>query len=145
MKKGRQASYSIEDEKNNLKYNFLLEDYLQIQKEYVSKKRKLQAEKRKRDKLVQEVRFLRQKYKHFTETPTARNTQNEEEYIHDVLIEKKMNCVAIETDLQQESNDREEEAVEKSLPMNFSINEKKSKKKVSWDETVIVYNYACMD
>jgi len=32
MKKGRQASYSIEDEKNNLKYNFLLEDYLQIQK-----------------------------------------------------------------------------------------------------------------
>jgi len=51
----------------------------------------------------------------------------------------------MQTDLQQESNDREEEAVEKSLPMNFSINEKKSKKKVSWDETVIVYNYACMD
>jgi len=46
--------------------------------------------------MFSDFRFLRQKYKHFTETPTARNTQNEEEYIHDVLIEKKMNCVAIE-------------------------------------------------
>lgn len=51
----------------------------------------------------------------------------------------------MQSELKQESNDREEEVVEKSVAMNFSTNGKKSKKKVSWDEKVVVYNYPCMD
>ncbi|KAL5850169.1 hypothetical protein ACOSQ3_008221 [Xanthoceras sorbifolium] len=43
----------------------LLDDFLELQKEYVSKKKKLQIAKKKREILLAEVRFLRRKHKSF--------------------------------------------------------------------------------
>ncbi|KAK7377115.1 hypothetical protein VNO80_02535 [Phaseolus coccineus] len=141
MERGSKASNYSEDGKDTLEYNFLLEDYLKIQKECVSKRRKVQVEKHKREILLHEVRFLRQKHNYFTTPLIARDSQNEED-VHDVPIGKEINCIVTETNLQQESNDREEEMVEKSLHVNLSIDENRSKKKkVSWNEKVVVYTF----
>ncbi|KAK3211085.1 hypothetical protein Dsin_015791 [Dipteronia sinensis] len=43
----------------------LLEDYLELQKDFVSKKKKLQITKQKKEILLAEVRFLRRKHKSF--------------------------------------------------------------------------------
>ncbi|TXG62271.1 hypothetical protein EZV62_013634 [Acer yangbiense] len=43
----------------------LLEDYLELQKDFVSKKKKLQIAKQKKEILLAEVRFLRRKHKSF--------------------------------------------------------------------------------
>jgi len=48
----------------------------------------------------------------------------------------------MQSNLQEESNDREEEMVDKSVHVNLSIDENRSKKKkVSWNEKVVVYTF----
>ncbi|TKY58038.1 hypothetical protein E2542_SST15093 [Spatholobus suberectus] len=151
MKRGfdnsRQSYGSLEDAKLTIKYYSLSEDCSELQKEYVSKKRKLQVEKQKREILLDEVRFLRQRHTNLTKLHMAkvepefgpgRNADT-----HDVPIEKERNCIASVTSIQQESNGSEELAG-KTLaitdkPLNFSIIEKKhGKKKVSWKDEVVV-------
>ncbi|XP_028792702.1 uncharacterized protein LOC114754478 [Neltuma alba] len=46
------------------KFNSLLQDYLDLQKENVRKKRKIRSARRKIETLVHEVRFLRQRYEY---------------------------------------------------------------------------------
>lgn len=53
-----------EEAKAKLKYQNLLQDYLELQKEFVSKKRKLQTAELNRENLLSEVRFLRQRRKY---------------------------------------------------------------------------------
>ncbi|RDX76534.1 hypothetical protein CR513_43463, partial [Mucuna pruriens] len=150
MKRGfvnsRKSYGSVEDAKLTTKYYSLLEEYSEIQKEFVSKKRKLQVEKQKRDILLDQVRFLRHRHAYLTKLqnlkvePELGPSQNAD--VHHVPIEKEINCVANVTSIQQESNEREE-LVEKTQtithkPQNFSINGKKSgKKKVTWNDEVV--------
>ncbi|CAI9771693.1 unnamed protein product [Fraxinus pennsylvanica] len=49
--------------KAKLKYQTLANEFLELQKEFVSKNRKFKAAKRKRDKFFAEVRFLRRRHK----------------------------------------------------------------------------------
>ncbi|KAI3468357.1 hypothetical protein Pfo_025020 [Paulownia fortunei] len=60
-------SHAIDDEaKGKLKYQTLLKEYLELQREYVSRKRKLQAAKQKKETILAEVRFLRRKHKYLS-------------------------------------------------------------------------------
>ncbi|KAL8536959.1 hypothetical protein ACS0TY_012228 [Phlomoides rotata] len=52
-----------DDAKTKFIYQTRLNEYLELQKEYVSRKRKLQAAKAKKEKILAQVRFLRQKRK----------------------------------------------------------------------------------
>lgn len=55
-------SHAVDGEaRAKLKHHTLLQEYLQLQKEFVLKKRKLQTTKQKRDTLLAEVRFLRRR------------------------------------------------------------------------------------
>ncbi|CAA3019782.1 Hypothetical predicted protein [Olea europaea subsp. europaea] len=57
--------HTVNDEaKAKLKYQTLANEFLELQKEFVSKKRKLKAAKQKRDTFFAEVRFLRQRQKY---------------------------------------------------------------------------------
>ncbi|XP_019447589.1 PREDICTED: uncharacterized protein LOC109350750 isoform X2 [Lupinus angustifolius] len=76
MKRGSlnssQFHTSLRNSKIALKYNALLEDYLDLQKEYVSKKKKIEAEKQKREVLLDEVRFLRQRHLYLMKSQCAK-------------------------------------------------------------------------
>ncbi|KAL5185350.1 hypothetical protein HKD37_17G048852 [Glycine soja] len=150
MKRGfptRQSYGSLEEARLSIKYYSLLEDCSKLQKECVSKKRKLQEEKQKREILLDEVRFLRQQHKYLTKIQAAKvepelgPSQNAD--IHNVPIEKERNFFSSEISMHQESNGREE-LVGNTLPitdkpLNLSNKEKKSgKKKVSWNDDVVV-------
>ncbi|CAL5421782.1 unnamed protein product [Camellia sinensis] len=55
-------SHAVDGEaRAKLQHHTLLQEYLQLQKEFVLKKRKLQTTKQKRDTLLAEVRFLRRR------------------------------------------------------------------------------------
>ncbi|KAI3454006.1 hypothetical protein Pfo_010669 [Paulownia fortunei] len=62
-------SHAVDDEPNaKLRYQSLLKEYLELQKVYVSRKRKLQAEMQKRETILAEVRFLRRRHKYLLKT-----------------------------------------------------------------------------
>ncbi|KAL1552532.1 hypothetical protein AAHA92_13316 [Salvia divinorum] len=70
-------SHSADGEaKEKLKYQTLLREYLELQKVFVSRKRKLQAAKQKRELVLAEVRFLRRKHKYLLKKQ-APNTDKE--------------------------------------------------------------------
>ncbi|KAL3650929.1 hypothetical protein CASFOL_007332 [Castilleja foliolosa] len=52
-----------DEAKSKLKYQTLLEEHLELQKEFVSRKKKLQAAKEKKETILAEVRFLRRRLK----------------------------------------------------------------------------------
>ncbi|KAK4435751.1 hypothetical protein Salat_0738600 [Sesamum alatum] len=58
-----QSHVSGDEAKAKLKYQTLLKEYLELQKEFVSRKRKLQAAKQKKETILAEVRFLRRRRK----------------------------------------------------------------------------------
>ncbi|KAK7320652.1 hypothetical protein VNO77_30319 [Canavalia gladiata] len=142
----RQPYGPLEDAKLTFRYYSRLEDYLELQKEYVSKKKKLRVEKQKREILLNEVRFLRHRRRYLTKSQLAKVESElgplQSEDINYVSIEKERNCIANETSIQQESNGKEElegKTLSIEKPMNFSTNEKESrKKKVSWNDKVAV-------
>ncbi|KAJ6743849.1 hypothetical protein OIU85_017751 [Salix viminalis] len=61
-----QSQFVDEGAIDRVKYQNLLEDFLALQKDFVSKKRKLRAVEQKREILLAEVRFLRQRHEFFT-------------------------------------------------------------------------------
>ncbi|KAL4285516.1 hypothetical protein GQ457_16G000410 [Hibiscus cannabinus] len=60
--------FSLVDQETRarLKHQTLLQEFLDLQKEFVSKKKKLQAKNQRRDVLLAEVRFLRQRYNYLS-------------------------------------------------------------------------------
>ncbi|OAY27497.1 hypothetical protein MANES_16G130300v8 [Manihot esculenta] len=64
LKNNMGQSQFIKEASFKLKQQNLLQDFLGLQKDFVSKKRKLQMTKQKRDILLAEVRFLRQRHKY---------------------------------------------------------------------------------
>ncbi|XWS70507.1 hypothetical protein CRYUN_Cryun03dG0053700 [Craigia yunnanensis] len=57
-----------EEARARLKHQDLLQEFLELQKEFVSKKKKLQTVNQKRETLLAEVRFLRQRYNYLSLT-----------------------------------------------------------------------------
>ncbi|PQQ21014.1 uncharacterized protein Pyn_08696 [Prunus yedoensis var. nudiflora] len=60
-----------EEARLNFRHESLLQDYLERQKEFESKKKKLQAAKQKRDILLAEIRFLRRRHRHLLKIKPA--------------------------------------------------------------------------
>ncbi|CAL0333073.1 unnamed protein product [Lupinus luteus] len=131
---------SLHNSKITLKYNALLEDYLDLQKEYVSKKKKIEAEKQKREVLLDEVRFLRQRHLYLTKSQCAKVEpelgphQNAD--TNDLPVRKERNHFVKKSNIVQESNRSVKEhvwktaSIEKKKAINLSINEKKSGKRI---------------
>ncbi|XVF89409.1 hypothetical protein PTKIN_Ptkin19aG0128100 [Pterospermum kingtungense] len=67
----RQYDSLDEDARAKLKYQNLLQEFLELQKEFVSKKKKLQTVNQKRETLLAEVRFLRQRYRYLSKIKSA--------------------------------------------------------------------------
>lgn len=61
-----------QEAKMQSKYQNLLQDYLELQKEFVSKKKKFKSAIEKRDTLLAEVRFLRRRRKHLLKTKSVK-------------------------------------------------------------------------
>ncbi|XP_022729399.1 uncharacterized protein LOC111284754 [Durio zibethinus] len=63
----RQYNNSVDEEaRARLKHQNLLQEFLELQKEFVSKKKKLQTVNQKRETLLAEVRFLRKRYSYLS-------------------------------------------------------------------------------
>ncbi|XP_015972208.1 uncharacterized protein LOC107495575 isoform X2 [Arachis duranensis] len=135
---------SVKNSKLSNKYNGLLEDYLEIQKEYVSKKRKLKVKKQKRDILLEEVRFLRQRHRHLTKLHTAKVEQDHgpsaDVNIHDVPVRTKESVAQHETNRRENVNEKKKlvtkapRMIEKPPKKVKFIEEKSGKEKILWPD-----------
>lgn len=63
---------SPEEARIRQRHQCLLQDYLELQKEFVSKKKKLQTAKRKRETLFTEVRFLRRRQEYLVKLQSSK-------------------------------------------------------------------------
>ncbi|XP_057510067.1 uncharacterized protein LOC130792558 [Actinidia eriantha] len=140
-----QSRAADEQIRAKLKHQTLLEEYLQLQKEFVSKKRKLQATKQKRENLFAEIRFLRRRRRYLLEIPSPKHDL-EEGYVQPrdsdmprKMLEKKRNHSVTGASLVS-NPDKREQISEKPLRKekkfkNQSINERRlGKKKISWQD-----------
>ncbi|PRQ26878.1 hypothetical protein RchiOBHm_Chr6g0299341 [Rosa chinensis] len=67
-----EAHHVVDDQaKLQLRHQTLLQDHLDLQKEVVTKKKKLQAAKQKRDILLAEIGFLRRRLRHLQKLKSA--------------------------------------------------------------------------
>ncbi|KAE9586432.1 hypothetical protein Lal_00044696 [Lupinus albus] len=127
---------SLHNSKITLKYNALLEDYLDLQREYVSKKKKIEEEKQKREVLLDEVRFLRQRHLHLMKSQCAKVEPELGPHqiadTNDLPIRKERNHFVKKSNIVQESNRSLKELVWKtpSIGKKKPMNEKKSGKRI---------------
>ncbi|KAJ9167647.1 hypothetical protein P3X46_019262 [Hevea brasiliensis] len=113
-------SQFVEEASFKLKHQSLLQDFLELQKEFVSKKKKLQMTKLKRDVLSAEVRFLRQRHRH-------------------LMAIKSLNLQPEQDPIPPQKSSMQNEGVGKLLRAekklkNGIITEKRVKKKISWQD-----------
>ncbi|KAK0571347.1 hypothetical protein LWI29_014557 [Acer saccharum] len=135
----------------------LLEDYLELQKDFVSKKKKLQIAKQKKEILLAEVRFLRRKHKSFRiQSEDHENEQDlvgtQKSYVRSKLLPKNRSDSVLkspspapdfnpvmgneEQDITKEEANLNPTRVEKK-PKNCLFNKKRvGKKKTSWQDPV---------
>lgn len=158
----KKSRFVGEEASAKLKQQRLLEDYLEVQKEFVSKKKKLQIAKQKREILLAEVRFLRRRHEHLKlrseklevnqglvarENSSAQSrmlANNVNHGVNEVSSNKLPPVLVAHPILGDEDWDRErkEEVVLESLRVekkrkNHTITEKRvGKKKISWQDQV---------
>ncbi|XVF48262.1 hypothetical protein PTKIN_Ptkin03bG0175800 [Pterospermum kingtungense] len=140
-----------------LKHQNLLQEYLELQKEFVSKKKKLQTVNQKRETLLAEVRFLRQRYNYLSTIksreyePPQVSVQSQNPYrqrklaksynINDAA-ERKPCPPDLNPNVVHERGERSQVDVQAPLrkekkPKNGLINAKRvGKKKISWQDQV---------
>ncbi|EYU21998.1 hypothetical protein ABFS82_01G035000 [Erythranthe guttata] len=138
-KKTKRASVSFDqprtivddDAKAKIKYQTLLTEYLELQKAFVSSKRKLQAAKQKRETVLSEVRFLRRKRKYLSKTRNEDAPENFDQAI-----------VSCSSSKNEEAHENKPVNEEKNIrltkkPKNRIIHEKGTgKRKISWPDQV---------
>lgn len=146
----------VDEEANQarLKHQALLREYLQLQKEFVSKKRKLQTAKQKRDNLVTIVKFLRRKRRNLlncqrmatelgsnlvdSQNVDAERAMHEEEGKHAtsetaVRYEEGMGGCGLGEQVVREASRTEK------IPRKYFIDDKGlGKKKISWHDQLTV-------
>ncbi|KAG8656803.1 uncharacterized protein LOC110612406 isoform X1 [Manihot esculenta] len=126
LKHKTSQSQSTEEDKFKLKHQSLLQDFLEFQKEFVSKKKKLQMTKQKRDILSTEIRFLRQRYRY-------------------LMAMKSHNLQLQQDPAPPENSSMQSEDIRKLLstkkkPKHGIINGKSVEKKISWQDQTTVMN-----
>ncbi|KAL7122313.1 hypothetical protein ACP275_01G038000 [Erythranthe tilingii] len=141
-KKTKRASVSFDqprtidddDAKAKIKYQTLLTEYLELQKAFVSSKRKLQAAKQKRETVLSEVRFLRRKLKYLSK---IRNHSSSEAAAPENCDQVLVSCSSSKN---EEANENKPVNEEKNIrltkkPKNRIIHEKGTgKRKISWPD-----------
>ncbi|KAF4373179.1 hypothetical protein CsatB_008535 [Cannabis sativa] len=86
----RQSQLQKDEAVINLRHQCLLQDYLELQKEFVSKKKKLKVVTETRDTLLAEVRFLRQRLTYLQNVQSPKITQTVENQNSHKLSAKKL-------------------------------------------------------
>ncbi|KAA8525577.1 hypothetical protein F0562_007432 [Nyssa sinensis] len=156
-------SQAVEEEaRAKLKHQTLLQEFLELQKEFVAKKRKLQAEKKNRETLFAEVRFLRQRRRYLLKIK-APALEVEKDYVQlqnsaikrkvlergrdwsdgEVALGNPYPVLASSLNLRdEEEGGGREELVRGPLRIekhkNYLIDEKKlGKKKISWQDQLV--------
>lgn len=157
----RQYNSVDEEARARLKHQNLLQEFLELQKEFVSKKKKLQTVDQKRDTLLAEVRFLRQRYNYLSMTksreyePLQRSVQSQhppylqlqsksaKSYDVNDAVERRRHSPGLNPNLvHEEGGERSQVDVRAPLrkgkkPKNGLINGKRvGKKKISWQDQV---------
>ncbi|KAJ0090775.1 hypothetical protein Patl1_12594 [Pistacia atlantica] len=155
--------YLVDEEAGaRFKQQRLLQEYLEVQKEFVSKKKKLKIAKQKREILLAEVRFLRQRHNHLKkqspELETEENpvgplnshsqskllAENRSFGVSENVVKNSPPILNLNQNLGDEDcyRGRKEEVVLDPLRVeekrkNWMINEKRiGKKKISWQDQV---------
>lgn len=152
------------------KHQSLLQDYLELQKEFVAKKRKLLAANQKREILMAEVRFLRGRYRYLSkiQSPPPKPEPLQNPDIQSKKLPKLKNPHVNGVDVKSKKIAKtrnpsangavlkrppppaglilggermgEEAVLEpprvRGKPKNCLINDKKGKKKISWQDPV---------
>ncbi|OMO90686.1 Ubiquitin [Corchorus olitorius] len=153
----RQQYNSVDEEaKARLKHQNLLQEFLELQKEFVGKKRKLQAVKQKRETLLAEVQFLRQRYSYLSmiksqeyeveqdlvqsQNPYMQSQMLAKDHGIDVAVEEKPCSPPKPYAVYKEGVERSQVDVQASTrkakkPKNNLMNGKRvGKKKISWQD-----------
>ncbi|KAG8375424.1 hypothetical protein BUALT_Bualt10G0098600 [Buddleja alternifolia] len=138
-------SRAVDDAK--LKYQTLLMEYLDLQKEFVSRKRKLQAAKQKRETISAEIRFLRHRRKYLLKVRAPNTVPNSD--IESNAVEGGRNCSTSEApprnidqvlkdgDGEGHENGPEKEVRFAKKRKNLLIHDKVvAKRKISWPDQV---------
>ncbi|XP_021889378.1 uncharacterized protein LOC110808251 isoform X2 [Carica papaya] len=76
-----QSQFADEEIRARMKQQNLLQEYLELQKEFISKKKKLQRMQQKKHILLAEVQFLRRRYKYLMRTKSQRKLEAEQDHI----------------------------------------------------------------
>ncbi|XP_068310805.1 uncharacterized protein [Pyrus communis] len=84
----KQSQPTDEETRMKFRHESLLQDYLERQKEFVSKKKKLQAAKQKRDILLAETRFLRRRHSYLLKIKSAETEREARHQNSDVQPKK---------------------------------------------------------
>ncbi|KAK6237058.1 hypothetical protein QUC31_020852 [Theobroma cacao] len=153
----------VEEDKARLKHQNLLQEFLELQKEFVSKKKKLQAVNQKRETLLAEVRFLRQRFSYLSMIKSQENelqqgsVQSQNPYVQSKMIAKdhgikeavgnkpcslpNLDPNVFHLQIHEEGDGRSQVDVQASLRKekreNCLINGKRvGKKKISWQDQV---------
>ncbi|GMJ15830.1 INO80-BINDING PROTEIN 2B [Hibiscus trionum] len=77
----KRVSVVDQETRARLKHQTLLQEFLDLQKEFVSRKKKLQAMNQKRDALLAEVRFLRQRYSYLSMIKSQEYEQQQQDSV----------------------------------------------------------------
>uniref|UniRef100_A0A5B7BLI9 Uncharacterized protein n=1 Tax=Davidia involucrata TaxID=16924 RepID=A0A5B7BLI9_DAVIN len=157
-----QSHAADEEARAKLKHQTLLQEYLELQKEFVAKKRKLQAGKQKREILLAEVRFLRRRQRYLLKIKAPKLdvekdfVQQQNSDIQKKVLIRGRNWSVSEAALgnpnpvflssqnlrdEEEEGGGREELVREPLRIekhkNYLIDEKRlGKKKISWQDQV---------
>ncbi|KAL8063570.1 hypothetical protein ABFX02_01G035300 [Erythranthe guttata] len=142
-KKTKRASVSFDqprtivddDATAKIKYQTLLTEYLELQKAFVSSKRKLQAAKQKRETVLSEVRFLRRKRKHLSKIRNHSTSETAPENFDQVVV----SCSSSKNEEAQGNKPVNEEKNIRltKKPKSRVVHDKGTgKRKISWPDQV---------
>ncbi|KAJ7966279.1 Ribosomal RNA small subunit methyltransferase G [Quillaja saponaria] len=137
---GFHQSSPAEETKYNQRFQSLVQDFLELQKEYVSMKKKLQIAQQQRNTLADEVSFLRQRHKYLLklQSPEAEPElgafQNAD--IDPEPIRKEKDCPTSVLKTKHGLGDIEQEGRIKKLKMSLVNDKQVGKKKISWQDQV---------
>ncbi|XVE53523.1 hypothetical protein DITRI_Ditri03aG0009900 [Diplodiscus trichospermus] len=155
----RQYNSVNEEAMARLKHQNLLLEFLELQKEFVSKKKKLQTVNQKRETLLAEVRFLRQRYSYLSmiksqecellqdsvqsKNPSFGSKTAKNYGINEAVERRQISLPDLDPNVVHEEGGRRSQADVKpplrkeKKPKNCLINGKRSgKKKISWQDQV---------
>ncbi|XP_022750334.1 uncharacterized protein LOC111299419 isoform X2 [Durio zibethinus] len=154
----RQYNSVDEEARARLKHQNLLQEFLELQKEFVSKKKKMQTVNQKRETLLAEVRFLRQRYSYLSmiksqeyerqqdsvqpQNPYLQSKIAKNYGINEAVERRPSSLPDLDPNVHEKRGGRSQVDVQAPLrkekkPKNCVINGKRvGKKKISWQDQV---------